>query len=110
RPDSARPSDFGEAVVDARAQPHHRGARIATPSHLRRAGMVLLAGDRDPVVPVADDRFDDADLQPGRVEPIALLDMGFEVAEVAAGIEPLVRPAGEPCLRAPGAHLHAIAA
>jgi len=32
--------------------------------------MVLLAGDRDPVIPIADDRLDDTDLEAAAVEPI----------------------------------------
>src|SRR5439155_11141374 len=110
RPYRARPGDLGEAVVDARGESHHRSAGIATARHLRRAGVVLLAGDRDPVVPIADDRLDDADLEPGRVEPIALLDMRFEIAHIALRIEPLAWPAGKPGLGERGAQQHAVAA
>ena len=59
-----------------------------------RAGMVLLAGDGDPVVPVADDRLDDADAQAGRFQRVALLDMRFEIAEVARRLAAIARPAG----------------
>ena len=66
RPHRARAGDLGKAVVDARRQPHHRDPGILAPRHLGRAGMVLLAGQRDPVIPDADDRLDDADPQAAR--------------------------------------------
>src|SRR5436190_2699750 len=110
RPDRARSGDRGEAVLDMRRQPDHRDAGILAARHLRRAGVVLLASDRDPVIPVADDRLDNADLEPGRVEPIALLDMGFEIADIALWIEPLTRPPGVARLGKRGAQWHPVAA
>ena len=96
RPHRARAGDLGKPVVDARRQPHHRHPGILAPDHARRAGMVLLADQRDPEIPDADDRLDDADAQPGRVERVALLDMRFEIADIARRIDPLARPSGKP--------------
>jgi hypothetical protein len=45
--------------------------------------VVLLADQGDFVVPDADDRLDDADAQTGGVERVALLDMSFEIADIA---------------------------
>src|SRR5271169_6187416 len=59
------------------------------------AGMVLLAGHRDPVVPDADDRLDDTDAQSTRVERVALLDMGFEIPDVMPGVDPLAGTIGK---------------
>ena len=95
RPHRARAGDFGKPVVNARREPHHRDPGIPAPHHARRAGMVLLADQRDPVVPDADDRLDDADAQSGRVERVALLDMRFEIADIARRIDPLARPSGK---------------
>ena len=72
--------------------------------------MVLLAGDRDPVVPVADDRLDNPDLLARSVEHVALLDMSFEIADIAPGIELLARPAGEPGFGERSAQRYAVAA
>ena len=60
--------------------------------------MVLLAGDGDPVIPVADDRLDDADAQSAGIERVALLDMRLEIAEIARRIDQLARPSGKPGL------------
>src|SRR5204862_5757791 len=94
RPYGARPGDRGKAVVNMAGEAHHRGSGIAAPAHLGRAGVVLLAGDRDPIVPDADDPLDNAYPQPGGFERVALLDMGFEVAQIARWVDPLARPAG----------------
>ena len=95
RPHRARAGDFGKPVVNAGREPHHRHPRISAPHHARRAGMVLFADQCDPVVPDADDRLDNADAQSGRVERVALLDMRFEIADVARRIDPLARPSGK---------------
>ncbi len=84
--------------MDRRRQPHHRHAGILAPDHARRAGVVLLAGHDHSDVPDADDGLDDAEAQPGAVEDVALLDMGFEIAAMAAGLDRLAPPAGEPGL------------
>ena len=78
-----------------RRQPHHRHPGILAPHHARRAGMILLADQRDAVVPDADDRLDDADAQPAGVERVALLDMRFEIADIMRRIDPLARPSGK---------------
>src|SRR6516225_1422177 len=95
RPHRARAGDLRKPVVNAGRQPHHRDPGILAPHHARGAGMVLLAGHQDPVVPDADDRFDHADAQPGRVERVALLDMRFEIAGVTPGLDLLARPPGK---------------
>src|SRR5271170_868533 len=81
--------------MNARREPHHCDPGIPAPHHARRAGMVLLAGERDPVIPDAYDRLDDADAQSGHVERVALLDMRLEIADVARRIDPLARPPGK---------------
>ena len=58
--------------------------------------MVLRALEDDPVLPDRDDARDDAHLEPAALERVALLDMRLEEAPVAARIERLARPAGEP--------------
>src|SRR6185312_6453917 len=83
RPDGARAGYFGETVVDARGEPHQRGGGVPAAVHLGRAGVVLLAGDRDPVVPVADDRLNDANAPAGRLQRAALLDMRLEIPHIA---------------------------
>src|SRR5262249_44154892 len=65
--------------------------------------------DGDPVVPVADDRLNDADLEPAAFEPIALFDMRFEITDVARWIELIARAAGEPRFGQGGAQRNAIA-
>jgi hypothetical protein len=72
--------------------------------------MVLLAGDRDPVIPDADDALDDADPQSSGFERVALLDVGFEVAEIARGIESFARPSGIPAIGERLAQLFPLAA
>ena len=51
-----------------------------------------------PEIADADDALDDADPQARRIERVALLDMRFEIAEIAAGFDLIARPAGEPGL------------
>jgi hypothetical protein len=95
RPHRARAGDFGKPVMNACREPHHCDPSIPAPHHARRAGMVLFADQRDPVIPNADDRLDDADPQSGRVERVPLLDMRFEIADIARRIDPLTRPSGK---------------
>jgi hypothetical protein len=44
--------------------------------------VILLAGERDPVLPNPDDRGDDADLETGAFEHPTLFDMRFDVSDV----------------------------
>ena len=77
---------------------HQRHAGILADRHARGSGMVLLAFEFDPEPSAADDRRDDADPQMVIFQVGTLLDMGFQVAPVAGGIDLLPRPAGEPRL------------
>src|SRR5262249_55124934 len=95
RPHRARASDFGKAVVNARGEPDHSDAGITAPHHARGAGVVLLAGQHHPVIPDTDDCLDDADAQPAGVKRVALLDMGFQIAEIARWVDALAQPSGE---------------
>src|SRR5207237_3918556 len=70
----------------------------------------VLTGDRDPVVPVADDRLDNPDLLARSVEHVALLDMSFEIADIAPGIELLARAVGESGFGERSAQRYAVAA
>ncbi len=68
--------------MNLRSQSHHRHARILAPHHACRAGVVLLTGEQNPVIPYADNCLDHANAQPAGVERVALLDMGFEIADI----------------------------
>ena len=86
-------------VVQTVRGPHAAGKRssIATQNlasarpaslrtrHARGAGVVLLAGEIDAVLPDADDGRDDADRKPAAFERVALLDMRLEIADVPPG-------------------------
>ena len=78
------PQARGKAIVDIDAEPGQRQTCIPAIGHPRRAGVILLAGEGDPVLPDADDGGDDADLQRAAFERLALLDMGFEISDMAA--------------------------
>ncbi len=77
---------------------------IATPASLRRIMRVVPAWFCSPISETRKLRMPTiastiADAQPGGVERVALLDMGFEIADMAAGFELFARPAGEPGAR-----------
>ena len=57
--------------------------------------MILFAGEADPVLPDADDGGDDADLERAAFEHLALLDMRFQISDVASAFVSCARPAGE---------------
>ena len=54
--------------------------------HPRGAGVILLAGKGDPVLPDADDGGDDADPETGAFQRPPLLDMGFEISDVPSAL------------------------
>src|SRR6185312_16552361 len=58
----------------------------------------------------ADDRLDDPDAAPVRFERVALLDMGFEITNIARRIDLLALPAGEPGFFQRIGERHAVAA
>ena len=49
--------------------------------------MVLLAGECDAILPDADDRGDDTDLEAASLQPVALLDMRLEIADVTSALD-----------------------
>ena len=55
------PQARGKPFVDIDAEFRQRQAGILANGHPRRAGVVLLAGECDPVLPDPDDGGDDAD-------------------------------------------------
>ena len=81
-PDASRAGDFGKSRSDRAAQLDERDAGVPTYRHPGRTRVVLLAGEGDAILPDADDARDDPKMQAGLVEIIALLDMGFEIADV----------------------------
>src|SRR5262249_9409257 len=84
-----------ELSFERASETDQRGAGIPSAFHRRGARMVLLAPERDPQLDDADDRRHDADAFAGRLEPAALLDMGFEIGDIAVGFHPRQRLIGE---------------
>ena len=93
-----------KAIVDIDAESRQREAGILADGHPGGAGVILLAGEGDPVLPDADDGGDDADLEAAAFERLALLDMGFEISDVAAALAVRARPAGKTDLAQRVAH------
>src|SRR5438034_749346 len=60
-----------------------------------RAGVILLAGEGDPVLPDADDGGDDADAETVAFERPALLDMRLEIPDMAPAFGRGARAAGK---------------
>ena len=89
------PHCAGKRVVDLDAEFRQRQPGIPAYRHPRGAGVVLLAGEADPVLPDADDGGDDADLERAAFEHLALLDMRLEISDVAPALAGRARPAGE---------------
>ncbi len=98
------PQTAGKRSSIATQNLREREACIPAHGHPRRAGVVLLAGEDDAVLPDADDGGDDADLQRVAFEPLALLDMGFEISDVPAAFGRDARPAGKADLAQRFAH------
>jgi hypothetical protein len=95
-PHRARSADFRKAGIDRAEQAHQFQAGVASPGHRGRTGVVLLALDRQAILPNGDDGRDDADLEAQALERIALLDVRLEKSGVAFRIDPearSVRPA-----------------
>ncbi len=81
------PHNRRKVLVDRDTEFRQREPCVLADRHSRGAGMVLLAGEGDAVLPDADDGGDDADLEAGSLEPVALLDMGFEIADVPSALD-----------------------
>jgi hypothetical protein len=72
--------------------------------------VILLAGKADPVLPDPDNGSDDADRKTAAFEQLALLDMGFEIADMPPALRRRAGPAGEADLAQCVAHGSAAAA
>ena len=99
-----------KAIVDRDAESRQRQAGIPANRHPRGAGVILLAGKGDPVLPDADDGGDDADLEAAAFERLALLDMRLEISDMPAAFAAARGPAGETDLAQRVAHGSAAAA
>ena len=110
RPYRARAATRREAIVDRDAEPRQRQAGVPANGHPGRAGVILLAGKHDPVLPDADDGRDDADLECAAFERLALLDMGLDISAMASAFDVDACPAGESSLAQRIAHGLAAAA
>src|SRR6185295_1335690 len=93
-PDRALTTNARKTLVDRRQEPHQLEPRISPARHGGRAGVILLANDRETVLPDRDNGGDDTDFERGTFERVALLDMGFEERCVAGGLDDMARTAG----------------
>ena len=84
-----------KTVVDGDAKSRQRQAGIPANVHPGRAGVILLAGKADPVLPDADDGGDDSDRKPAAFKCFALLDMRLQISDVPAAFGRHARPAGK---------------
>ena len=94
-PDRARSALRRKAIVDLDAEFRQRQPGVLANRHPRGAGVILFAGEADPVLPDADDGGDDADLERAAFEHLALLDMRLQIADVTPAFAGRARPAGE---------------
>ena len=81
------PQISGKRLSIADEQPHQRKPRVAPPRHRGGAGVVLLAGRRERILPDRHDRRDDADAQLLAFQRVALLDMRLEERLVARRLD-----------------------
>src|SRR6202171_1852807 len=95
-PYRARSAEPGKPVVDINAKPDQRQAGVLATVHPGGAGMVLLTGKCDPVLPDADDGGDDADRETAALQRLALLDMRLEISDMPAAFGLRARAAGQP--------------
>src|SRR5579872_2342594 len=111
-PNGSRARACRKAIVDRDAQLRGSNACILPVLHPRGAGVILLAGHGDPILPDADDRGDNPDAETGALEGPPLFDMGLEISDVPAALHQLSRAAGKAgCLQclAHGAAFGAVA-
>src|SRR5439155_4106713 len=85
-----------EALVDINAKSGEREACVPADGHPRGAGVVLLAGEGDAVLPDPDDGRDDSDSEAAAFERLALFDMSFEISDMPVAFVPRAGAAGEP--------------
>ena len=89
------PQTAGKFWSIATQNRRQRETCVLADRHARGAGVVLLAGKGDAILPDADDRGDDADLEAAALEPVALLDVRLEIADVPPVLDRKPGAAGE---------------
>src|SRR5262249_52286548 len=94
-PYRAGAAQLWKGIVDGDAESGKREPRVLANGHSCGAGMILRAGEGDAVLPDADDRCDDTDLQAATLQRFALLDMSFEVTEVPPALDARARSPGK---------------
>src|ERR1700722_7129168 len=109
-PYRARSAQLGEAIVDPDTKPRQRQAGVLAKVHSRGAGVILLAGKSDPVLPDSDDGGDDADLEIAALQRLALLDMRLEITDMPPGRVIDARTSGETDLAQGVAHASIVVA
>src|ERR1700681_2340274 len=84
-----------ETIVNINAKPGQCQAGIPANLHPGGAGVILLAAKADLILPDADDRGDDANLEVAAFEHLALLDMRLEISDMPPALSRFSRPAGK---------------
>src|SRR5262249_8138547 len=93
-PHRVRATDLRKAPIDCAQVIHQLAPGVAPARHGGGSRVVLLADDREFVLPDRDDGGDDADPQSCALQKIALLDMRLQKAGVARGIDLMARAGG----------------
>src|SRR5205085_9921246 len=86
-PQRLRAAKSRKLLRHARGEAQQRGAGIPAQCHGSRAGMVRLPVGADAKTANADNAGDDANAAARRLEPWSLLDVCFQITEMASGIE-----------------------
>ena len=76
------PAIARKALVDLDREMRQRQPRILADRHARRTGMVLHALERDAELTDADDARHHADFELVGLQPVTLLDVGFQIAGI----------------------------
>ena len=97
-PDAARSGDLRETVRNRRGQFDERDARVLALDHPRRARVIGLSDEDDPILTDADNAGDHAETQSRLVEGVALFDMRFEIADGIRGHDRLALALGKACV------------
>lgn len=87
RPDGALRRQLPESFVDRVGKGNQRRARVPANGHAGGARMIADAGKPHAVLMDADDAGDDAEVEAARLQIVALLDVGFQISEIAGGID-----------------------